>query len=71
MFVTGVGDANNAETMTLAEAVERNLIDYTALYTRTNWSDPVAQAKRRAAELCEILVPVFIPMNFIRNMPNG
>jgi hypothetical protein len=71
MFVTGVGYANNAETMTLAEAVERDLIDYTALYTRTDWSDPVAQAKRRAAELCEILVPAFVPMTFVRNMPNG
>lgn len=27
MFATGVGYANNAETVTLAEAVERNLID--------------------------------------------
>lgn len=31
MFATGVGYANNAETVTLSEAVERNLIDFGAL----------------------------------------
>jgi hypothetical protein len=48
MFATGVGYANNAETVTLAEAVERNLIDFKALYAWTDWSDPEAQAKRHA-----------------------
>jgi len=57
MFATGVGYANNAEMVTLAEAVERNLIDFRALYAWTDWRDPETQAKRRAAELCEILVP--------------
>jgi hypothetical protein len=71
MFATGVGYANNAETVTLAEAVERNLIDFKALYTRTDWKDPEEQAKQHAAELCEILVPDRVPTAFIRNLPNG
>ena len=71
MFATGVGYANDAKTVTLAEAVERNLIDYQALYTWTDWNDPDAQRKRRAAELCEILVPDYVPSAFIRNLPNG
>ncbi len=71
MFATGVGYANNAETVTLAEAVERNLIDFEALYAWTDWKDPAAQAKRHAAELCEILVPNYVATAFIRNLPNG
>ena len=71
MFATGVGYANNAETTTLADAVERNLIDYHALYDWTDWNDPEAQEKRHAAEMCEILVPGHVAVAFIRNMPNG
>jgi hypothetical protein len=71
MFATGVGYANNAETVTLSEAVERNLIDFGALYAWTDWRNPEAQAKRRAAELCEILVPNYVATAFIRNLPNG
>jgi len=71
MFSTGVGYANNAETVTLAEACDRNLIDFTALYAWTDWRDPEAQRKRRAAELCEVLVPDYVAMTFIKNLPNG
>jgi len=71
MFATGVGYANNAATVSLAEAVERNLIDFKALYAWTDWKDPEAQAKRHAAELCEILVPNYVANAFIRNLPNG
>lgn len=71
MFATGVGYANNAETTTLADAVARNLIDYHALYNWTNWADAEAQAKRHAAEMCEILIPEQVAVAFIRNLPNG
>lgn len=70
-FATGVGYANNAEAVTLEEAIARNLIDLQVLYTWMDWRDPEVQRKRRAAELCEILVPDYVPMNFIRNFPNG
>lgn len=70
-FATGVGYANNAEAVTLEEAIARNLIEFQVLYTWMDWRDPEVQRKRRAAELCEILVPDYVPMNFIRNFPNG
>jgi hypothetical protein len=71
MFATGVGYANSVRTVTLAEAVEANLIDFQILYTFNPWRDPEVQKRRRTAELCEILVPDYVPMTFIRNMPNG
>lgn len=71
MFATGVGYANNAETTTLADAVQRNLIDFHALYDWTDWNDPVAQDKRHAAEMCEILIPDYVVAGFIWNLPNG
>jgi hypothetical protein len=71
MFSTGVGYANNAEIVTLAVAVERNLIDYHALYDWTNWADAEAQGKRHAAEMREILVPEYVALPFIKNLPNG
>lgn len=71
MFATGVGYANNAETTTLADAVQGNLIDFHALYDWTDWNDPVAQDKRHAAEMCEILIPDYVAAGFIRNLPNG
>ncbi|MEZ5404103.1 MAG: DarT ssDNA thymidine ADP-ribosyltransferase family protein [Bryobacteraceae bacterium] len=70
-FATGVVYATGTEIVDLAEAVERNLIDFHALYNWTDWRDPQAQAARRAAELCEILVPDYIPLSYIRNLPNG
>ncbi len=70
-FATGVGYANNAQTMLLQEAVDRNLIDLQVLYTWMNWKDPEVQQRRRVAELCEILIPDYVPMTFIRNFPNG
>lgn len=71
MFSSGVGYANNAEIVSLADAQQRNLIDFHALYDWTDWADPEAQAKRHAAEMCEILVPDYIALPFIKNLPNG
>lgn len=70
-FATGVVYANDTEIVDLAEAVERKLINFHALYDWTDWRDPQAQANRRAAELCEILIPDYVPMAYIRNFPNG
>jgi hypothetical protein len=49
----------------------RNMIDFEVLYTRTDWSDPAIQLRLKQAEKCEILVPQCIPLNYIRNLPNG
>jgi len=70
-FATGVVYANETEIVTLEEAVERNLIDFHYLYDWTDWRDPAEQARRRQAELSEILVPDYIPLTYIRNLPNG
>ena len=70
-FATGVVYANGTEIVDLAEAVERKLINFHSRYDWTDWRDPQAQAARRAAELCEILVPDYVPMEYIKNFPNG
>jgi hypothetical protein len=51
--------------------VARRMIDYDVLYSRTNWSDPQVQQRLQAAEKYEILVPKAIPLDLIRNRPNG
>ena len=70
-FATGIAYAQDVETVMLNEAVERSLIDVQSLYSWTDWKDPEAQRRRRSAELCEILIPDYIPMAFIRNIPHG
>lgn len=71
MFSTGVAYGAGVEIVTLEVACERGLIDFPVLYRRMNWSDPEVNKRRRAAELCEILVPEYVSMKFIRNFPNG
>jgi hypothetical protein len=63
--------ANGVDLQTCSIDEARGRIDYDILYTRTNWKDPAIQAKRQAAERCEILVPDHVPMRFIQNFPNG
>ena len=47
------------------------MIDFEVLYSRTNWSDYQVQQRLQAAEKYEILVPRVIPLELIRNLPNG
>jgi hypothetical protein len=47
------------------------MIDYEVLYTRTDWRDSAIQQRLAQSERCEILVPGFIPLDLIRNFPNG
>jgi hypothetical protein len=49
----------------------REMIDYEVLYTKTDWKDPAIRARLTQAEKCEILVPRFIPLELIRNLPHG
>ena len=70
-FATGVAYAQGVETVSIEEARDRKLIDFQVLYTYMPWGDPEVQARRRTAELCEILIPDYVPMTFIRNFPNG
>ena len=49
----------------------RKIIDFEVLYTRTDWRDPEIQRRLHQAEKYEILVPKKIPLDLIRNLPNG
>lgn len=69
LFAPGMANTNNIEFHSIDEA--RTIIDFEVLYTRTNWSDPQVQQRLQAAEKYEILVPGMIPLNLIRNLPNG
>jgi len=70
-FSAGVSNRSGISVFTIDEARDGNLIDYQVLYTYMPWSDPEVQARRQAAEKCEILVPDYVPMKFIKNFPNG
>ena len=71
-FSPGVANAVDMPTYSLQEAVEGEMIDFEALYGNIgSWSEPGPQARRKRAELAEILIPDHVPINFIRNMPNG
>jgi hypothetical protein len=70
-FATGVVYANGTRIVALQQALDENLINFHSLYDWTDWRDPQAQAARRTAELCEILVPDYIPLAYIGNLPNG
>ena len=56
------------ETRFETEDGAATLIDFTVLYTRTDWSDPAIQERLKAAEKCEVLVPELIPLSHIRNI---
>jgi hypothetical protein len=71
LFATGVGYASGVNTVPVADAAAQGLIDFQVLYTFMPWGDPQVQQRRRAAELCEVLVPDYVAMKFIRNLPNG
>jgi hypothetical protein len=71
MFSTGIAYGTGVQIITPQEACERGLIDFQVLYQWMNWSDSEVQKKRQAAELCEILVPEYVSMKFIRDFPNG
>jgi hypothetical protein len=72
VFSPGVANAVDMETFTVQEAVDGDMIDYDAFYGNIgSLREPEPQARRQKAERAEILVPDFVPLRFIRNMPNG
>jgi hypothetical protein len=71
MFVPGVGYAHGVNPVPVAEAAAEGMIDFDVLCKWMDWGDPVIQARRRAAELSEILVPNHVALDKIQNMPNG
>jgi hypothetical protein len=68
-FTAGVANKSGVEVHTMDEA--RKIIDFEVLYTRTNWRDSEVQKRLQQAEKYEILVPKKIPLDLIRNLPDG
>jgi hypothetical protein len=68
-FTPDVSNKSGVRQYSIEEA--REMIDYEVLYTRTDWKDPAIRARLTQAEKCEILVPRFIPLELIRNLPHG
>jgi hypothetical protein len=68
-FTADVSNKAGVEIHTMEEA--RKIIDFEVLYTRTDWSDEAVQKRLQRAEKYEILVPKKIPLDLIRNLPNG
>ena len=69
MFTDDVSNKSGVEIYTIEEA--KKIIDFPVLYTRTDWNDPEIQMRLQQAEKYEILVPDHIPLEYIRNIPNG
>jgi hypothetical protein len=69
MFAPDVSNKSGVEVCAIQEAKDK--IDFEVLYTRTVWRDPVIQTRLQQAEKCEILVPDHIPLDLIRNLPDG
>ena len=70
MFSYGVSNKSGMRIVPIKEAV--NDIDFQVLYTRMDWHDPEISARLTRAELCEILVPNHVPIQFFeRYLPNG
>ena len=69
LFVPGMANTNGIGFHSMEQA--RSMIDFEVLYSRTNWSDYQVQQRLQAAEKYEILVPRAIPLELIRNLPNG
>jgi len=65
-------DVSNKAGVTIHSLEEaKDLLDFEVLYSKTDWRDPNIQRRLQQAEKSEILVPGFIPIELIRNIPNG
>lgn len=69
LFTPDVANKSGVQAYAFDEAID--MIDYEVLYTRTDWRDPAINQRLSQAQKCEILVPGFIPLELIRNFPNG
>jgi hypothetical protein len=72
-FVPGMANTTGIEDYALTDAASQGmLVDVETLNSRIPWNIfPEARERRVRAEKFEILVPGFIPLDRILNMPNG
>jgi hypothetical protein len=70
LFCPGVSNKSGMKTYTMAEAAGK--IDAVALYDYLDWKVAANQARRSAAEKCEILVPDHLPLKYFKKQfPDG
>jgi hypothetical protein len=69
LFTPDVSNKKGVQQYPMTEAT--NMIDYEVLTKWMDWKDPAIKARLSQAEKCEILVPRFIPLELIRNLPHG
>lgn len=60
----GIANKSGTELWAVEEGLAK--LDIEVLYTRTDWNDPVIQARRQEAEKCEILVPKMVGIELIK-----
>jgi hypothetical protein len=69
MFTPDVSNKSGVTMHSIEDA--KKLIDFEVLFTRTDWKNSVIQQRLQQAEKSEILVPDHIPIDMLRNIPNG
>ena len=69
MYTADVSNKSGVRLHTIEDA--REMIDFEVAYTRTDWRDPAIKKRLDDCEKCEILVPDFVPIELIRNIPHG
>jgi hypothetical protein len=70
MYSYGVSNKSGVKINPIQKAVPD--IDFQVLYTRTDWHDPGINARLSSAELCEVLVPDHVPVQYFeRYLPHG
>jgi hypothetical protein len=63
--------SNRADAMPRPAEEMISKLDLKVIYTRTDWKDPAVQERLKVAKKYEILIPDHVPLNLIKNFPNG
>lgn len=69
LFSTDVSNKRGVDIIDAEKAATE--IDFEVLFTYMNWRDPEIQARRQAAIKSEILIPDFVPIDYILGYKNG
>ncbi|MCY1282684.1 ssDNA thymidine ADP-ribosyltransferase, DarT [compost metagenome] len=69
MYTNDVSNKSGVPLLNPDEA--RDSVDLEVLYTYMNWRDDDVMRRRRNAEKSEVLVPVMVPIHYIKGFHNG
>lgn len=69
MYTAEVANKRGVPLLNAQQAEQQ--IDFEVLFRYTDWRDPAVQERRRAATKAEILVPNFVPLNFLLAWHHG